>query len=101
MRRVLAMALVTALAAYAAGCSTGEIQIDQKKAEGLARQIASSGTVPVKSVSCPKHLKAKKGADFDCDLVYSDGTKGTITIHQLDDKGRIRTSAGDIHVAGQ
>jgi len=91
------MALVTALAAYAAGCSTGEIQIDQKKAEGLARQIAGSGTVPVKSVSCPKHLKAKKGADFDCDIHYASGATGTSRIHQLDDKGRIRTSVSDLN----
>jgi uncharacterized protein DUF4333 len=101
VRRSLCVALATALAATGcnASLSTGDIKIDQKKTEGLARQIAGSGTVPVKSVSCPKGLKAKKGADFDCDLVYADGTKGTITIHQLDDKGRIRTSASDIHIA--
>ena len=102
MRRpLLATALATVLAAFAAGCSTGEIKIDQKKAEGLARKIAGSGTVPLKSVSCPSGLKAKKGADFDCDLVYTDGTKGTITLHQLDDKGRLRTAGTDIHLAGQ
>src|SRR5437763_16842063 len=97
VRRVVTLGLAMTLAA--AGCSTGQLQIDQKKAEGLARQIAGSGTVSLKSVSCPKGLKAKKGADFDCELVYADGTKGTITIHQLDDKGRMRTSAADVHVA--
>ena len=91
-------ALVIALAAALAGCSTGEIKIDQKKAESLARRIGNSGTVKLKSVHCPSGLKAKKGHDFDCDLVYTDGTKATITMHQLDDKGRIRTSGGDIHV---
>jgi hypothetical protein len=101
VRRSLCAALATALAATGcnASLSTGDIKIDQKKAEGLARQIAGSGRVPLKSVSCPQGLKAKKGADFDCDLVYADGTTGTITIHQLDDKGRIRTSATDVHVA--
>jgi hypothetical protein len=42
-------------------------------------------------------VKAKKGADFDCKLVYADGRTGTITVHQLDGKGRIRTSAADVH----
>jgi Domain of unknown function (DUF4333) len=94
VRRVLVIVLAAALA----GCSTGEIKIDQKKAENLARKIGNSGTVKLRSVHCPSGLKAKKGADFDCDLVYTDGTKATITMHQLDDKGRIRTSGGDLHV---
>jgi hypothetical protein len=88
------LALATLLAA--SGCSTGQLQIDHKKAEDLARQIgAVKGAV--RSASCPSGVKAKKGADFDCKLVYADGRTGTITVHQLDDKGRIRTSAADVH----
>jgi Domain of unknown function (DUF4333) len=98
VRRPAPAALLLALAATVAGCSTGEIKIDQKKAEGLARKIGDSGQVRVKTVSCPSGLKAKKGADFDCNLVYADGQKATITMHQLDDKGRIRTSGTDIHL---
>ena len=71
--------LVIALAAALAGCSTGEIKIDQKKAESLARRIGNSGTVKLKSVHCPSGLKAKKGHDFHCDLVYADGSKATIS----------------------
>jgi len=95
---LLPAALAAAL--VASGCnasfSTGEIKIDQKKAEDLARQIGAVRG-PVTSVSCPSGLKAKRGADFDCNLAYADGTKATITIHQVDDKGRIRTSASDVH----
>jgi hypothetical protein len=98
---LLATALAAVLATLSAGCSTGVIKIDQKKTEGLARKIAGSGTVALKTVSCPSGLKAKKGADFDCNLVYADGTKGTITIHQLDDKGRLRTAGTDIHIAAK
>jgi hypothetical protein len=98
VRRPATAALVLALAATVAGCSTGEIKIDQKKAEDLAKKIADSGRVRVKSVSCPADLKAKKGADFECDIVYADGQKATITMHQLDDKGRIRTAGTDIHL---
>jgi NAD(P)H-hydrate repair Nnr-like enzyme with NAD(P)H-hydrate epimerase domain len=84
------------MALAATGCGTGQLQIDHKKAEGLARQIAIN-KAPVKSVSCPSGLKAKKGADFDCDIHYASGATGTIRIHQLDDKGRIRTSVSDLN----
>jgi hypothetical protein len=98
VRRVITLPLAVALVALIAGC--GETSIDQKGAEGLARKVGNSGTVKLKSVSCPSGLKAKKGADFDCDLVYSDGTNATITLHQLDDKGHVRTTGRDVHVKG-
>ena len=93
MRSLVTLAVATALAA--SGCGTGKLEIDHKKAEDLARGIgARKGTV--KSVSCPSRVKAKRGQDFDCRLTYADGVQRTITIHQLDDKGRIRTSATDL-----
>jgi hypothetical protein len=88
-----------AILAFAGGC--GETKIDKGKAEGLAKKVAGSGTVKLTSASCPDDIKAKKGADFDCDLVYADGTKGTITIHQENDEGSIRTAGTDVHVEGQ
>jgi hypothetical protein len=99
--RLLNLALAAALVVALAGCSTGGIKIDKGKAEELVRKIAGSGTVPLKTVTCPSGEKAKKGATFDCDLVYADGTKGTITIHQTDDKGAIRTAGTDIHIIGK
>ena len=99
MPRLLAIPLTTALVAAIAGC--GDVKIDSGKAEDLARKVAGSGTVKLTSVSCPDDVKAKKGADFDCDLVYADGTKGTITIHQQDDEGHIATAGTDIRIGGQ
>ena len=99
MLRLLAIPLTTALVVAVAGC--GEVKIDSGKAEDLARKVAGSGTVKLTSVSCPDDIKAKKGADFECDLVYADGTKGTITIHQQDDEGSVRTAGTDIHLQGQ
>jgi hypothetical protein len=99
VRRLLTVPLAVALVALIAGC--GETKIDQKGAEDLAKKVANSGTVKLKTVACPSDLKAKKGADFDCDLIYEDGTKATITLHQLDDKGHVRTTGGDIHLKGQ
>jgi hypothetical protein len=94
MRRLFALSCVV----FLAGCSAGDTKIDQKEAEKLARKIADSGRVRVQTVSCPSGVKAKKGESFDCALVYADGTKGTITIQQLDDEGRIRTAGSDIHI---
>jgi hypothetical protein len=99
VRRLLTVPLAVALVALVAGC--GETTIDQKGAEDLAKKVANSGTVKLKTVACPSDLKAKKGADFDCDLIYEDGTEATITLHQLDDEGHVRTTGGDIHVQGQ
>jgi hypothetical protein len=99
VRRLLTVALAASLVALVAGC--GQAKIDHGKAEDLGRKIAGSGTVALKTISCPSDVKAKKGVDFDCDLVYADGTKGTITIHQLDDKGKIGTAGADIHIAGR
>jgi hypothetical protein len=93
--RILVTAAV-ATALLASGCGTGRLEIDHKKTEDLARRIGAFKG-PVKSASCPSGLRTKKGDDFDCDLVYEDGTKRKLTIHQLDDKGRIRTSAADLH----
>ena len=94
MRILVTLALATAL--VTSGCGTGRLEIDHKKAEDLARQIGAVKG-PVKSASCPSGIKAKTGDDFDCKLTYADGVRRTITIHQLDDKGRIRTSAADVH----
>jgi uncharacterized protein YceK len=94
VRKLVTLSLTAAL--VASGCSTATHQIDHKKAEGLARQIAATKG-SVKSASCPSGVKLKKGADFDCKLVYVDGRTATITIHQLDGKGRIETAGRDLH----
>jgi hypothetical protein len=102
VRSALVAPLAASLVALC-GCSAsvGGNKIDHKKAEDVARKVAGSGTVQLKTVTCPSGVDAKKGADFDCDLVYADGTKGTITIHQTDDSGRISTAGTDIHIQGQ
>ena len=98
MRKAFTAVAVTGSLVALTGC--GETKIDKGKAEGLARKVAGSGTVTLKTVSCPSGLAAKKGATFDCNLVYADGAKGTITIHQTDDSGNVRTGGTDIHVTG-
>jgi hypothetical protein len=89
-----ALATAAALAISLAAC--GETKIDSGKAEGLVKKVAESAGAKIKDVSCPEDIKAKKGADFDCDFTLDDGTKGTITIHQTDDDGHIETSGADV-----
>jgi hypothetical protein len=89
--------LLVLLAAAITGCA--DLKIDSSKAEGLARKVADTGKIRLKSATCPEDVKAKKGAEFDCKLLYANGTKGTITIHQTNDDGAIRTGGRDIHVA--
>jgi hypothetical protein len=95
--RRLSASLAASLVALTVGC--GELTIDSGKAEGLARKVAGAGKRKLVSVSCPEGVKAKKGADFDCDLVFARGIEGTITIHQANDDGAIRTGGADIRVA--
>ena len=94
-------AAAAALAGLIALTGCGDTKIDSEKAEGLAREIAESGTVPVKSVSCPEDVTAEKGKDFSCDLEYDDGTKAKITIHQQDDEGNITAAGTDIQLEGK
>jgi uncharacterized protein DUF4333 len=96
MRRLFALSL--ALPVVLLGACGGDRTIDKKKAEDLARKIADTGRVRLWTVSCPTGVKAKKDATFDCKLVYAEGTRGTITIHQTDDNGSIRTAGSDIHL---
>lgn len=99
LSKVTIVASLAAMAAALSGC--GDKTIDQGKAEDLARKVADSGTVKTKSIECPSDVKAEKGKSFDCDLEYSDGAKGTITMHMTDDDGTVRTAAADIKVDGQ
>jgi hypothetical protein len=95
VRRLAIGALLIGLS----GCSFGAGTIDHKKAEDLARKVAGAGgKAPLKSVSCPGGIKLKKGSTFDCSVVYANGAKATITLHQLDDNGRVETGVGDIRL---
>jgi hypothetical protein len=93
--RFSGLAISAVLAVSLAAC--GETKIDSGKAESLIKKAAVNAGVPVKTVSCPDNVKAKKGADFDCELTATDGSKATITVHQTDDNGNITTSAKDVH----
>jgi hypothetical protein len=82
MTPLLAAAVVT-------GCGT-TTEIDHAKAENLIRRsVKELGRTAVKTVSCPSGVEAKKGSTFTCHATLANGTRGTVTIHIVNDQGRI------------
>ena len=78
------------------GC--GETVIDSSKVEkSIGRTVIDQAGVHVKSVSCPKDPKAKKGATFTCTVTATDGSKGEAVVTQTDDDGNVRTAAPFLH----
>jgi NAD(P)H-hydrate repair Nnr-like enzyme with NAD(P)H-hydrate epimerase domain len=96
VRSAFAASVAVLFVAVLAGC--GETTIDKGKAEDLARKAVSHVGVPVKSVSCPSGVKAKKGASYDCQLVFANGQKATLTFHQTNDSGHVIAGPSDLHV---
>jgi hypothetical protein len=89
--------LAAALAALAAsGC--GKTVIDGAKAEKLIMSAVETQVgADVKSVVCPKDIKAKAKATFTCAVTGTDGTKGDAVVTQKDGKGNISVAAPFLH----
>ena len=89
----LALAPLAAAVALA-GCGGGP-KIDAGRTESFVRtQLLGP---PPASIDCPKGVKAKKGRTFGCTVIYRDGTSATVTVHVVNDSGRIRVSPSDFH----
>jgi hypothetical protein len=73
----------------------GKGSIDHSKAEDLIRSKLTGP--PPTSISCPSGVEEKKGATFDCTVVYPDGTTATVTVHQINDSGTVEVSPSDFH----
>jgi hypothetical protein len=74
------------------GC--GGSVVDSRKAQKLVATTVTARTgARVRSVVCPKGLKAQPGATFTCTVVGTDGTKGVASVRQHDAKGGLRVSA--------
>jgi hypothetical protein len=100
-RTRLGIAAAAVLPAFAlAGCAS---EIDNSKAEGLVRQVATSAHATVKTVSCPSGITPKSGGSFDCKVTVTnpDGSEhsGTATVHMTgSDGGRIELAPADFHL---
>jgi hypothetical protein len=88
----------SAVAASVAAAGCGETVIDTAKAERfISKTVGEQAGVRVKSVVCPKDVKAKKGDTFRCIVTGRDGTKGSVVVAQQDDKGNVHVSAPFLH----
>jgi Domain of unknown function (DUF4333) len=91
-RKLAALAFAPVLLA-----ACGGTEIDSGKAEALIRN-GVGGPEP-RTVECPDDIEAEKGDTFRCDLTYAHGIPPAIvTVHVVDDDGRIRVSPGDLQV---
>ena len=76
-----------------AGC--GGTEIDAGKAEKLIKD--NIGQPVPRSVDCPDGVEAKEGETFTCKLAYDHGVPpAEVTVHIVDDDGRIRVGPGDL-----
>jgi Domain of unknown function (DUF4333) len=89
MPRMLAVLAIAALALI--GC--GGTEIDAGKTEDLIEDNVTGP--PPSSVKCPEGVEAKKGETFECELTYEDRGPATVTVHIVDDDGRVRFGPGD------
>jgi len=77
-----------------AGCGGGRT-IDHVKAEKFVSDHLE-GPRPA-SVDCPKGVESKKGKTFGCTVIFQDGTSATVTVHVVNDGGRVSVSPADFH----
>ena len=74
--RISHLLVGVAAAASIAVLGCGETVIDSSKVEkSIGRTVIDQAGVHVKSVSCPKDPKAKKGATFTCTVIAKAGEK--------------------------
>ena len=92
MIRPLAIPALVTVATTLVGC--GGTEIDADKTEALIRQNVT-GPAP-REVDCPEGVEAKAGDSFECRLTYEDDVPpATVTVHIVDDDGRVRVGPGD------
>jgi hypothetical protein len=58
--------------------------------ENAERLIQSNSEKPLDSIRCPEGVRLERGASFDCQVTGADGSRGVVTIVQVDDLGNIR-----------
>jgi hypothetical protein len=70
-----------------AGCGSRleTSHVERSIKDGIAKQTR----LPVRSVSCPNDVKAKKGDTFRCTAVSAKGDRVVVLVTQLDDKGHV------------
>ncbi len=88
MNRPIVVCLL-ALSAALAVSACGPTLIDHKKNEAAINDQLKSNGVAVRSVSCPKDVKAEAGTSFKCGVVVKNGDKYLLQMKTTDSKGTI------------
>ena len=89
------LAVVIPLALLVAGCGT--TTIDRGKAEDFLR--GTLGPPRPRAVSCPDGVKVRKGGTFTCQATLANGRRVEVTLHMVDDTGRVSVSPSDVRPA--
>jgi hypothetical protein len=93
-RASAALALTGALALLVAGCG-GSTDVDYQKASETVRASLESKREgfggPVENVDCPKGVKVEVGTEFECSVLYPDGTVAYALL-------KIRTDEADLNL---
>jgi len=58
--------------------------------ENAERLIQGNSEKPLDSIRCPEGVRLRRGASFDCQVLGADGSRGVVTIVQVDNLGNIR-----------
>ena len=91
---VSALALTT-LSAGAVSAARSELIDSQKAVAFLKDNIHPT----LRSASCPSGITAVKGGTFICNVVFSDGVPGIVTLHMTNGSGGVFFNNSDIRKA--
>jgi hypothetical protein len=82
------MVMCLAVVLVTAGC--GQSKLNTAKLESQIQRTLSDRTgFPIKSVSCPSDVRAKKGAGFRCTVTTQRNERVLVNVTQDDDKGGV------------
>jgi Domain of unknown function (DUF4333) len=70
------------------GC--GSKVIDQGKAQKFTKQVVAANGGSTKSVKCPSDVGVKKGKNFTCTAVLTNGQTFKITFQMTDNNGTVK-----------
>ena len=76
------------LALLATAC--GQSKLDTSRLESqIEKTLADRTGFPIKSVSCPDDVEAKKGGTFRCTVTTARGERAVVNVTQTDDQGGV------------
>lgn len=96
--RHLLLAAVAALAV--AGCGNGKT-VDSEQVEKGIKDDLSTSTADVKSAKCPDDVKSEDGAEFICEVDFTNGATGKVDVTQTGSKTfTYELQAGSVRLPG-